>query len=187
MNGARVRAPRVAARVALVAGLLLAVCPPALALNPALDVSQYAHTAWKIRDGFFKGYITSFAQTADGYLWLGSEFGLLRFDGVRFVAWQPAAGQSLPSNYIRSLRVTSDGTLWIGTIKGTASLKDNTLNRYQQLDGQIINALLEDREGTVWIGSSTASGGGRLCAARKGILECDAEASRLGQGIFSLY
>src|SRR5262245_35656628 len=103
----------VAAGLVLASSVLLAWPSPALALNPSLDISQYAHTAWKIRDGFFKGYITSFAQTADGYLWLGSEFGLLRFDGVRFVAWQPPAGQSLPSNYIRSLRVASDGTLWI--------------------------------------------------------------------------
>src|SRR5262245_53809209 len=80
--------------------LALVWCPSAFALNPALDVSQYAHTAWKIRDGFSKGDITCVAQTADGYLWLGSEFGLLRFDGVRSIAWQPPAGQSLPSSTI---------------------------------------------------------------------------------------
>jgi len=59
------------------------------ALDPSLDVSQYAHTAWKIRDGFPKGIIQSIAQTPDGYLWLGTEFGLLRFDGVRSIPWQP--------------------------------------------------------------------------------------------------
>jgi len=40
------------------------LCPGAFALNPALDVSQYAHTSWKIRDGFTKGSITSIAQDA---------------------------------------------------------------------------------------------------------------------------
>ena len=64
-------------------------CPCAFALNPSLDISQYAHTAWTVRDGFFKGVINSIAQTPDGYLWLGTEFGLLRFDGVRAVPWQP--------------------------------------------------------------------------------------------------
>src|ERR1700740_3182738 len=65
----------------------------AYALDPALEVSQYAHTAWKIREGFSKGRITSFAQTRDGYLWLGTEFGFLRFDGVRNVPWvRPAGG-----------------------------------------------------------------------------------------------
>ena len=78
----------------MLAGGMLALCPCAKALDPALDVSQYAHTAWKIRDGFSKGYISSIAQTPDGYLWLGTEFGLLRFDAVRAVPWQPPAGQS---------------------------------------------------------------------------------------------
>ena len=54
----------------------------AFALDPTLDVNQYAHTSWKIRDGFSKAAIASIAQTSDGYLWLGTEFGLLRFDGV---------------------------------------------------------------------------------------------------------
>ena len=55
---------------------------PVLALDPSLDVSQYAHTAWTVRDGFSVGAIFAMAQTPDGYLWLGSEFGLFRFDGV---------------------------------------------------------------------------------------------------------
>jgi hypothetical protein len=50
----------------LLAWIALAPCAPALALDPALDVSQYSHTAWKIREGFTRGPITSIAQTADG-------------------------------------------------------------------------------------------------------------------------
>ena len=72
--------------------LLLAVSPSAFALNPALDVSQYAHTPWRISDGFAKGYIYAIAQTPDGYLWLGTEFGVLRFDGVRKVGVQLNGG-----------------------------------------------------------------------------------------------
>src|SRR5262249_23181576 len=82
----------------VLAGSLLAWCPCAWALNPALDVSQYAHTAWRIREGFAKGRIGSIAQTPDGYLWLGTDFGLLRFDGVSSVPWQPPPDQYLPSN-----------------------------------------------------------------------------------------
>jgi ligand-binding sensor domain-containing protein len=49
---------------------------PVLALDPSLDVSQYAHTSWTVRDGFSLGNVYAMAQTPDGYLWLGSEFGL---------------------------------------------------------------------------------------------------------------
>src|SRR5579859_505359 len=73
----------------LLAVMPLVWCPGAYALDPALDVSQYAHTVWKVREGFTRGEIESIAQTPDGYLWLGTEFGLVRFDVVRAVIWQP--------------------------------------------------------------------------------------------------
>jgi ligand-binding sensor domain-containing protein len=81
--------------------MLLACASRAVALNPTLDVSQYAHTAWKVSDGFAKGIIFAIAQTPDGYLWLGTGAGLLRFDGVRTVEWQPPGGERLPSSDIR--------------------------------------------------------------------------------------
>src|SRR5207247_9313274 len=96
----------------VLAGMLLAGRPWVFALNPALDISQYAHTAWKIREGFAKGAISCIAQTPDGYLWLGTEFGLLRFDGVRNVPWTPPE-QRLPFSRISSLLVARDGTLWL--------------------------------------------------------------------------
>src|SRR5262249_37661500 len=83
--------------------VLLAPLSPAFALNPSLQVSQYAHTAWNIRDGAFQATIRAIAQTADGYLWFANEFGLLRFDGIRFVEWTPPAGQALPSTDIWSV------------------------------------------------------------------------------------
>ena len=73
--------------------VLTAVCPcAALALNLSHDINQYASTAWTVRAGFFDSAIFRIAQTPDGYLWLGSEFGLFRFDGVRSIPWQPPAG-----------------------------------------------------------------------------------------------
>src|SRR6266850_4922062 len=111
------------ARVAFVACGLLALSHLAFALDASLDISQYAHTAWTIRDGFTKGPINAIAQTPDGYLWLGTGFGLVRFDGVRAVPWQPKEGQ-LPSSVVGPLLVARDGTLWIGTLKGLASWKD---------------------------------------------------------------
>src|SRR5262244_1799444 len=84
---------------------------PAFALNPSLDVSQYAHTSWKIREGFIKGPITDIAQTPDGYLWLGTEFGLVRFDGLRAVPWTPPGTQRLPGDDVVNLLAARDGTL----------------------------------------------------------------------------
>ncbi len=136
---------------------MLLVCPGARALNPSLDISQYAHTPWKVRDGFVKGVISCLAQTPDGYLWLGTEFGLARFDGVQAVPWQPPGGQMLPSNRVFSLLSARDGTLWIGSSKGLASWKDGKLTQYPDLAGQPVRAaIVEDREGTVWAGGLAA-------------------------------
>src|ERR1700678_288390 len=108
-------------------GIVLACCACAFALDPSLDINQYAHTAWKIREGFSKGAIYSIAQTPDGYLWLGTEFGLLRFDGVRNVPLQSPEGEHLPGGIIRSLLGARDGDLWIGTDEGLADWKAGRL------------------------------------------------------------
>jgi ligand-binding sensor domain-containing protein/two-component sensor histidine kinase len=166
--------------------ILLACCPCASALNPSLDINQYAHTAWTARDGFFKGIIYSIAQTPDGYLWLGTEFGLLRFDGVRSVPWQPPAGEHLPSTFIRSLLAARDGRLWIGTSKGLASWKDRKLTHYPELAGRYVDSLLEDREGTIWTGAS-AIPNGELCTIQSGGTQCYEEGGRFGQAVGALY
>src|SRR5262245_52957388 len=158
----------------------------AYALNPALDVSQYAHAIWRTRDGFAKGSsISSIAQTPDGYLWLGTEFGLLRFDGVRTVEWHPAAGESLPGRVVRTLLAARDGTLWIGTSEGLASWKDGALTSVPQLESVTINALLEDHEGTVWVAGETVTVG-RLCSIR-GSVHCAGEDGSLGRFVLSVF
>jgi signal transduction histidine kinase/ligand-binding sensor domain-containing protein len=171
----------------LLAGVLLLCSRAAWALDPALDVSQYAHTVWKIREGFTKGEITSIAQTPDGYLWLGTEFGLVRFDGVRAVPWEPPDGEQLPGNLIVSLLVTRDGTLWIGTWKGLASWKDGKITQYPELAGNGIGPLLEDRDGTVWAATSHIAFPGRLCAIQKGGVQCYGEESTFGRRVSGLY
>ena len=179
------RAQRVIAMQIVLVGAVLVLCPRAFALNPELNVSQYAHTSWKIRDGFFKGRIRSIIQTPDGYLWLGTEFGLLRFDGVRVVPWQPPADQHLPSNDIWSLLAARDGTLWIGTSKGLASWKDGKLTQHGELAGEYIFRLLEDHEGTVWAGTLGVPAG-KLCAIRNGNAQCSGVGAS-SRGIVGLY
>jgi PAS domain S-box-containing protein len=173
-------------RVTIAVGFLLAWCPCVFALAPSLDASQYTHTAWKVREGFSTGVIFSIAQTPDGYLWLGTEFGLLRFDGVRITTWQPPAGEQLPSSDVRTLRVARDGRLWIGTSLGLASWKDGQLTHYPELDGETVEALLEDHEGMIWVGAWLPPVG-RLCTIQSGSTRCYGEDGRFGSGVTSLY
>ena len=165
--------------------IVLACCPYASALDPSLDVSQYAHTPWRIRDGFTKGIIRAIAQTPDGYLWLGTEFGLLRFDGIRNELWQPPAGEELPSSQISSLHAASDGRLWIGTRQGLASWKDGKLTLYPELAGQEIH-VLEDHEHTIWAGAYYPPPG-RLCAIRSGNVQCFGQDGEFGASVVPEY
>ena len=167
-------------------GILLALCPCVFALNPSLDVNQYAHTAWKVSEGFSKGVIFSIAQTPDGYLWLGTEFGLYSFDGLRARAWQPPEGERLPSNDVRTLRVARDGRLWIGANGGLASWKDGQLTHYPELDGQAIEALLEDHAGTIWVGAWSPPVG-KLCKIQSGSTECYGDDGRFGSAVTAVY
>jgi len=163
--------------------LLLASSACALALDPELDISQYAHTAWKVREGFTRGTIFSIAQTPDGYLWLGTESGLARFDGVQAVPWQPPNGEQLPSNFVQQLLVARDGTLWIGTDKGLASWKDGKLRQYPEIAGERIYSMLQDAGGTIWF---AAENPGRVCAVQAGVTRCNGEGS-FGSAVSALY
>ena len=141
--------------------------------------------------GFAQGRVNAIAQTPDGYLWLGTEFGLLRFDGVRSVPWHPPGNERLPNNWIRTLLAAPDGTLWIGTLRGLASWMDGKLTQYPELAGHSVNTILADREGTVWAGGYAGGVGlvrtaaGTLCAIKNGSAQCDG--SGFGQWVGSLY
>jgi len=179
---------QVRARMAL--GILLACCACAFASEPSLDISQYAHTQWTSRDGFFKGNIYAMAQTSDGYLWLGTEFGLFRFDGIHSIHWQPPAGQQLPDQNINALLAARDGTLWIGTMGGLASWDGSKLTLYPEIGSRFVESLLEDRNGTVWAGalfSPNAGPTGLLCAMRSGRTQCYGKDGTFGIAVPGLY
>ena len=162
--------------------------PPALALDPSLQASQYGHTSWTAREGVSVGAIFAMAQTPDGYLWLGTEFGLFRFDGMRAALWQPPTGQRLPDAPY-ALLATRDGTLWIGTFAGLVSWDGRKLTAYPEIRDVFVTSLLEDHEGTVWAGilaGSAESPAGRLCAIRSGQVKCDSQNGAFGMFVWSL-
>ena len=161
-------------------------CPHALALNPSLDVSQYAHTAWTYRDGFVQGAVSAIAQTPDGYLWVATQNGVVRFDGVRTVPLPLAPGQQLPSTSVGALLAARDGTLWIGTLDGLVSWKNGQLTEYPSLARRPVLALLQDRAGTVWVGG-LAGPAGTLCAIRGESTTCYGDDGSLGTVVACLY
>src|SRR5271166_4949085 len=174
---------------------LVAVCAlPSLvwycnvsALDAALDVDQYAHTTWKDNDGPVRGPVITIAQTPDGYLWFGTETGLIRFDGFTAVPWHPPSGTLLPDEHIRALLAAQDGSLWIGTWAGLAHWSHAKLDVFPQLAGQFINALLQDRQGTVWVAATIQNEGvhATICSIRDGDIDC--QVSDRHEAIGSLY
>src|SRR6478609_4038632 len=168
---------RALALLAIAAVSMLFPSARLLASEPSLEVSQYAHTAWTVRDGFSLGAVFAMSQTPDGYLWLGSEFGLFHFDGVRFVRWQPPAGKQRPIASAYSLLCARDGTLWIGTFEGLASWRDGRLTWLREFEGMFVTSKIEDRNGTVWAGALTRVGG-RLCSVRGGRGTCSGDDGR---------
>jgi signal transduction histidine kinase/ligand-binding sensor domain-containing protein len=126
------------------------------ALDPSRNLTQYAHTAWRVRDGYLSTSPLAIAQTKDGELWIGGEGGLLRFDGVQFSPWTPPEGQALPDARIYGLIGASDGSLWIGTGSGLARWKNDQLVVYANAGR--FSSLLEDHQGTIWAGHTRAQG-----------------------------
>jgi hypothetical protein len=147
----------------------LLCCPPLNALDSSLRLSQYGHTAWRVREGYFSGPLLAIAQTKDGQLWIGGASGLLRFDGVHF--FPPPDTMHLPDFRVFSLLGASDGSLWIGTGRGLARWKDGKLTIYAK-NGRFA-ALLEDRHGTVWAGHTRALNEvPPLCSFAAGAFQC---------------
>lgn len=170
----------------IISSLLNALFFPAVlaAPDPSLDISQYAHTAWTFRNGFLTGAVYTIAQTPDGYLWLGTQTGVYRFDGVRAV---PLALPQLASTEVGALLPARDGTLWIGTLDGLLSWKEGQLTEHPPIGRRRINVLMEDRDGTVWAGTALGDSAGRLCAIRAAGTQCYGADGIFGASVQSLY
>jgi len=119
------------------------------ASDSSKPLTEYTHTVWNRRDGIPSAFIYSIAQTRDGYLWLATTDGLVRFDGVRFVHWRPKTGHTALLGVVRSLCAARDGSLWIGTEAGLVGrIRGDDLTTSSI--GTQIEAMLEDRDGTLW-------------------------------------
>jgi ligand-binding sensor domain-containing protein/PAS domain-containing protein len=163
------------------------LCPPPVrALDPSLDITQYAHLAWTFRNGFGNGAVYAIAQTADGYLWLGTSSGVVRYDGARLTPLPLRPGQQLPNTAAGGLLTARDGTIWIGTLDGLVSWKNGDLTEYPVFARRTVITLLQQRDGTVWAGSFGGATG-KLCAFRGEQTTCYGDDGKLGASVASLY
>jgi ligand-binding sensor domain-containing protein/signal transduction histidine kinase len=126
----------------------------AVALEPTTPLADYGRQSWVMENGLPQNSVHALLQTRDGYVWLGTEAGLVRFDGSAFAIFDRTSKPSLPGADIRCLTETKDGALWIGTSEGLARLKDGAVRNFTTgdgLPGNSIRSLAEDADGVLWI------------------------------------
>ena len=144
--------------------LLLWMClgwPGSVPANPVRSWTEfplakdYLVRSWEIDDGLPHNRVMGIAQTPDGYLWLGTPFGLARFDGVRFTPFWEKVSATEDRDHACAVFVARDGALWIGSIGGgVGRWRDGRWEIIvpEPVEGRPINAITEDGDGAVWFG-----------------------------------
>lgn len=126
-------------------------------LDPTLPIVRHVHDQWGTEDGLPQEMVLSLAQTPDGYLWIGTEEGVVRFDGLEFDLYDRETSPAIIHNHVSSLLAARDGALWIGTMGGITVLKNGVARSFPRKDGYPgeVWALLQRRDGTIWAATST--------------------------------
>ena len=109
--------------------------------------------------------------------------GLVRFDGVRFVPWDPPSGEKLPSQRINALLGATDGSLWIGTAAGLSRWQNDHLTNYRDQRG-VVTAILEDADSTIWINLSLSATKTPLCKINSTGIKCFGAADGIPPGAY---
>jgi streptogramin lyase len=132
----------------------------------AQDLRYLGHQAWGTEEGLPQSSVHAIVQGRDGYLWVATEGGLARFDGVSFRTYGRATDAALESDDICCLSVESDGALLVGTASGWLRMRDGKFRRAdakeppgnglpERIAGvpSRVQAVLVDREGLKWVGT----------------------------------
>lgn len=136
----------------LVAALLVLTCRSGLAGGLDLNISDLGHRSWTVRDGSLPQRPLSLAQTNDGFIWVGTMDGLLRFDGVSFTVWPTALHDTYPDdNLIYSLLSSADGSLWVGTGTGVTRLLRGAPTSYVGQKAAEVVSMAEDARHRIWV------------------------------------
>ena len=144
--------------IAALAGVCFAVS--ASALDPTRTVSQYLDDSWGTERGWPGGSITAIAQSSDGYLWIGTDKGLFRFDGLNFHQFQLAHPDPIWIGPVRTLVADASDNLWI-------LLQNTTVFRYKNGNFELIRG--ETENGTTAMARGT-SGAVLLSSLAEGTL-----------------
>src|ERR1044072_4136809 len=139
--------------------LVLLLCAGSAAgLDPNRAASEFAHRAWQTDSGLPQNTVHSITQTQDGSVWVATEEGLARFDGISFKIFDRQNTPALKSNDVRALLAAGKaGELWVCTAAGVARLADGQWQTFTTADGLAsddVAAAYEDRAGAVWFATS---------------------------------
>ncbi len=146
-------------RLLLVLACLAALASSASAVDLHGVLTGYTFTSWSRKDGLV-GPVWAIAQDANGFLWLGTDSALVRFDGVRFTSWETLGGQPLPRLPVRALSVTPQGTLWVGFggSGGVARIDNRSVTSFVDTTSPdftgVVSAIIEGAAGDIWVSSS---------------------------------
>ena len=141
------------------AAVLFALIAPlgADALDGSKAVTQHHYQVWLTEDGLPQISVQDVLQTRDGYLWLGTQEGLVRYDGARFVVFDNRNTGSIENNYFNTLVEGSDGALWAGTYGGgVLRYQQGVFTPFTEVEGlssDIVHALADAGNGDVWVGT----------------------------------
>jgi len=125
------------------------------ALEPTTPMGRLGRQAWTLENGLPQNTVQVLVQSHDGFLWIGTELGLARFDGVSFLVLDHGSNSVFPDAEVRCvLDSKTDGTLWIGTSDGIVRLKnDNRLliTPKNGLPGNSIRGMAQTSDGVIWV------------------------------------
>jgi ligand-binding sensor domain-containing protein/signal transduction histidine kinase len=143
--------------LALLSLLAAGGIPPAGASTGSAANEQYTRRIWHIQDGLPEDTVQAIQQSRDGYLWIGTTGGLVRFDGSHFHLYDHTTTPALADNSVFCILGAHDGSLWFGTDGGgLVHFKDGTFHLYTQaagLSNTFVRSLIEDEQGRIWIGT----------------------------------
>ncbi|CCQ09349.1 FIG00951502: hypothetical protein [Pseudoalteromonas luteoviolacea B = ATCC 29581] len=117
-------------------------------------INDYVVKQWNIQNGLPSQSISSVVQDREGYIWIGTQFGLSRFDGSEFTNFNTQNVDFLSSNGINKLLLDKKGYLWVGTRSGLVRLDTGSLESVQFKLNSAVKDILEDDKGRIWVAAN---------------------------------